>query len=433
MDKGKAVRLGAVVAAVIAVATVAVPALAGVNRNRGGSPVRQATDAATDEQFAAMAADLGLTREQAVARLAKEAWATDTSAALRGELGSSYAGAWLNADASTLMVGVTNLGAADRVRAAGATPKLVSRNEAELDALKRRLDSTGANAGEGVTGWHVDVTSNAIVVTAQPGAERAARNLVVVSGMPAGSVQVVVADEAPQPLFDLRGGDAFSINARARCSVGFAVQGGFVTAGHCGRAGNATNGFNNVAQGQFRASSFPGNDFAFVEVNNNWTPRAVVATVRGGNNNQRQRVVNVAVAGSREAPVGASVCRTGSTTGTRCGVIRARNATVRYPQGVVTGLTRTTACAEPGDSGGPFMSGNQAQGLTSGGSGNCRAGGVTFFQPVNEALARNNVTLVTANQGPGRNNASPSQSAAQSPSASASPSASQSPSARPRR
>jgi streptogrisin C len=62
----------------------------------------------------------------------------------------------------------------------------------------------------------------------------------------------------------------------------------------------------------------------------------------------------------------------------------------------VFGLTRTTACAEPGDSGGSFVAANgQAQGVTSGGSGNCTFGGVTFFQPLNPMLNSYNLSLVT--------------------------------------
>jgi streptogrisin D len=52
----------------------------------------------------------------------------------------------------------------------------------------------------------------------------------------------------------------------------------------------------------------------------------------------------------------------------------------------VTGLIRTTVCAEPGDSGGSLYRGTVAFGLTSGGSGNCTSGGTTFFQPVTEPL-----------------------------------------------
>lgn len=104
----------------------------------------------------------------------------------------------------------------------------------------------------------------------------------------------------------------------------------------------------------------------------------------------------VRVAGSSESAVGASICRSGSTTGWRCGTVQAKNQTVRYPQGAVTGMTRTNACAEPGDSGGSWLSGTQAQGVTSGGSGNCSSGGTTYFQPVNEILSAYGLRLVTS-------------------------------------
>jgi streptogrisin C len=104
----------------------------------------------------------------------------------------------------------------------------------------------------------------------------------------------------------------------------------------------------------------------------------------------------IAVKGSQEAPVGAAICRSGSTTGLHCGTVGAKNSTVRYAEGSVSGLTRTNVCAEPGDSGGSWISGDQAQGVTSGGSGNCRSGGTTFFQPVNPILSAFGLRLVTS-------------------------------------
>ena len=69
--------------------------------------------------------------------------------------------------------------------------------------------------------------------------------------------------------------------------------------------------------------------------------------------------------------------------------------TVNYPQGAVFGLTQTNACAEGGDSGGSFISGIQAQGVTSGGSGNCSSGGQTFFQPIAPILSKYGLSLKT--------------------------------------
>jgi streptogrisin C len=100
--------------------------------------------------------------------------------------------------------------------------------------------------------------------------------------------------------------------------------------------------------------------------------------------------------------VGTSVCKFGSTTGASCGTVLAVNATVRFadPAGgaglvTVNGLTDTNACAEAGDSGGPFLAVDQAQGTVSGGSGDCSVGGETFFQPVNEVLQTLKLTLLT--------------------------------------
>jgi streptogrisin C len=396
MSRRGLVLWSAVFATGVAAAALAWPALAGTGDARSGarSPggVGRLGTARTDsapEMVAAIQRDLGINATQASSRLEKEAWATGTESRLRQRLGSQFAGAWLTADAQNLMVGVTSDQAADTVRAAGATPRRVARSESTLRTVKASLDRRRPSSSV-VAGWYVDVATNQVVVLARGSSAKAAA-WVHNAGVAAGSVRVVSSSEQPKPLFDVRGGDPYFIDNRARCSIGFAVTTGFVTAGHCGQVGSTTTGFNQAPQGQFTASSFPGdNDFGVVAVNGDWTPQPVVNDFNGG---------TVPVAGSQEAPVGASVCRSGSTTGTHCGVIQAKNATVNYPEGAVTGLTRTDVCAEAGDSGGPWLSGDQAQGVTSGGSGDCTAGGTTFFQPVNEILQDNGLTLVTTTSG----------------------------------
>ncbi|MDG4766265.1 S1 family peptidase [Solwaraspora sp. WMMD406] len=336
----------------------------------------------------AMQRDLRLTAEQARVRIAKEARASKAESMLRTTLGADFGGAWLSPDAATLTVAVTDASQAAAVTAAGATATVVDRSEAELDRIKATLDRHARLApASAVAGWYVDVTSNTVVVLAR-GDATVARSFVAGSGAATDAVRVVRSQESPTTLYDVRGGDAYYMGGR--CSVGFSVTGGFVTAGHCGTVGTATQGYNQVSQGTFRGSSFPGNDYAWVQTNSNWTPQPWVNNYSGG---------NVTVAGSAEAAVGASICRSGSTTGWRCGTIQAKNSTVNYPQGRVTGLTRTNACAEPGDSGGSWLSGQQAQGVTSGGSGNCSSGGTTYFQPVNEILSVYGLTLRTGSGG----------------------------------
>ena len=69
----------------------------------------------------------------------------------------------------------------------------------------------------------------------------------------------------------------------------------------------------------------------------------------------------------------------------------------------VTGLTRTSACAEGGDSGGSFItSAGQAQGVLSGGSGSCsgsqgnNGGGNSYYTPIRSILSAYSLTLRTS-------------------------------------
>ncbi|WP_406313999.1 S1 family peptidase [Streptosporangium sp. NBC_01639] len=329
----------------------------------------------------AMQRDLGLTAEQAVTRLANEERAVTTESALSGKLGAAYGGAWLNGDASQLMVATSDAAAADAIRAKGAQPVVVSRTLAELNAVKDRLDQAPEQAKAGASLWYVDTPTNSVVILAAQ--QAAGEALVAAAGVDKNTVRVVASAERPQPFIDIIGGRAYYINGNTRCSIGFSVTRGstpgFVTAGHCGRAGYPTT----TPTGTFQGSSFPGNDYAWVAAPGN-TPRPWVRGSGGA---------NVIVRGSTQAVVGSSICRSGSTTGWHCGVIQQHNATVYYSQGSVSGLTRTTVCAEPGDSGGSFISGSQAQGVTSGGSGNCSSGGTTYHQPVNEILSAYGLTL----------------------------------------
>jgi streptogrisin C len=381
MNRKLATVAGAAVTALGLVAAVAIPAATAAAEPRS---VAVDPDGAPAAIVSAMQRDFGLTADQARARLSNEAKAARTEARLRKQLGSAFGGAYLNVDATIFTVAVTTEAAAAAVRAEGATARLVSRSEQSLDAVKARLDAKGAAAPDAVTGWYVDPVTTSVVVVASTTA--AAQAFIAASGVRDSAVRIQVSPDAVRTLIDVVGGRAYFIGG-GRCSIGFSVAGGFVTAGHCGNTGNSTT----QPSGTFRGSSFPGNDYAWVQVASGNTP---LALVEGYSN------PDVTVNGSQEAATGASICRSGSTTGWHCGSIQAKNQTVNYPQGTVTGLTRTNVCAEPGDSGGSWLSGSQAQGVTSGGSGNCTSGGTTYFQPVNEILSAYGLTLLTGGGGP---------------------------------
>ncbi|GHF99169.1 S1 family peptidase [Streptomyces zaomyceticus] len=346
-----------------------------------------AAPAASEGLLDAMRQDFGLTAQQAEERLAAERAAARVESEAKKTAGGSYGGAWFDARTGRLVVALTDRDEEADVRALGADIRLVRHTARELDRTKARLDTGTAPAG--VAGWHVDSRSNSVVVTVV----RADRNAPAVRAFverarEAGPVTVAETATAPRTYAaGTVGGDPY-YTGNVRCSIGFSVHGGFVTAGHCGQAGAAVRGWDGSAMGTFQGSSFPGNDYAYVSIHSGWW---TVPVVLGWG-----AVPDRLVRGSAEAPVGASICRSGSTTKWHCGTVLAKNETVNYSQGAVQQMTKTSVCAEGGDSGGAFISGDQAQGVTSGGWGNCSSGGETWFQPVNEILGRYGLTLHTA-------------------------------------
>ncbi|MFH9609399.1 S1 family peptidase [Streptomyces sp. NPDC017448] len=351
------------------------------------APAESAQAPASTALLTAMQRDFGISESEAVARLADEKAATALEPKAQRAAGSAFGGAWIDADSRKLVVAVTNTAKADAVRATGATVRIVEHSAAQLDAAKARIDALPVPAG--VSSWHVDPARSRVVVNVVA-SERRDNDVrtFVAKARKAGPVAVETIAEAPQTFAaGTVGGDPY-YTGNVRCSIGFSVHGGFVTAGHCGGAGQSVRGWDGSAIGHFQGSSFPGNDYAWVNVANGWW---TVPVVLGWGT-----VSDQLVRGSNEAPVGASICRSGSTTRWHCGRVLAKNETVNYSQGAVYQMTKTSVCAEGGDSGGSFISGDQAQGVTSGGWGNCSSGGETWYQPVNEILNRYGLRLHTA-------------------------------------
>ncbi|MEV3924562.1 S1 family peptidase [Actinomadura coerulea] len=300
------------------------------------------------------------------------------AARIAGRLGDRTTGAYVDS-AGRPVVTVTNAGDAAAVRAAGAVPKMTRRSPAELRRVTGALRASVSDIPG--TGWAVDPATSKVTVwtddtvtgTRMAAVRRTARRM-------GGAVRMV---RVPGGLHTLAlGGDAI-FGQGARCSLGFNVRRGgqdfFLTAGHCGNEVRnwAADQQGAEALGTTVDSDFPGNDFALVQTGQGGAGQSAVNLYDG----RAQQIT-----GAGEAVVGQRVFRSGSTTGVHSGSVTATGATVNFAEGTVTGMIQTTVCAEPGDSGGPLFAGGTALGLTSGGSGDCRAGGVTFFQPVTEAL-----------------------------------------------
>ncbi|MET0418690.1 MAG: S1 family peptidase [Actinoplanes sp.] len=177
----------------------------------------------------------------------------------------------------------------------------------------------------------------------------------------------------------------------SRCSLGANVRSGstyyVITAGHCTAAVSAwyADSAQTTVLGTRTATSYPGNDYGLIRYTGRIAHPSAVYTYPG----------LLTIYGAGTAYVGQAVCRSGSTTGVRCGTVTGLNQTVNYSTGVIYGLIRTNICAEPGDSGGPLYvaSTGTILGILSGGTGNCTAGGTTYYQPIGEVLAAYGLTL----------------------------------------
>lgn len=240
---------------------------------------------------------------------------------------------------------------------------------------------SAAVARSGVDGiaWYTDTAAGKVVVTAD--STVSAAELATVKRSAGASTDAIAVKHTSGVFRPLLSGGAAIYGGRYRCSLGFNVVRGsayyFLTAGHCGKVAKTwyTNSSHTTLIGPTIAYSFPGNDYALVRYDNTSLSHPGGFT-------------------AANAFVGESVKRTGSTTGTHSGRVTALNVTVRYQGGgTVSGMIKTTVCAEPGDSGGPLYDGAKALGITSGGSGDCRSGGTTFYQPVPEAANTYGVTV----------------------------------------
>ena len=314
---------------------------------------------------------------------AATAASADGATALATGYGARSGGAYLDQATGRMVVTITDGALANSVRAAGATPRLVKHSTAQLAQAAARLDSATNIPG---TAWASDPVSNQVVVSVDSTVTAAGMAQVNAAAASLGDA-VRVQRVTGAFRLDIAGGDAI-YGGQFRCSLGFNVRSGsgtnyFLTAGHCGNIASSwySNSSHTTLLGTTAGSSFPGNDYAYVRYSTSFTNHP-------GSISTGQDITSAAT-----PAVNQTVTRTGSTTGTHSGRVTALNATVNYAEGTVTGLIRTTVCAEGGDSGGPLYTGSTANGLTSGGSGNCTSGGTTFFQPVTAALSAYGVSV----------------------------------------
>ncbi|SDJ06566.1 streptogrisin C [Lentzea albidocapillata subsp. violacea] len=327
---------------------------------------------------------------------------------LRGRL----AGHWFDSAAGKLTVAVPDEQAARQARAEGINAVVVRRSAADLEKLLGDVKKLIGDGVPGVYSWGVDVRDNQVDVTVNTTrkTEATERFLEKVRALGDGVHVSETRSQQRQQAGTVQAGSPWWPGSETNCSIGFAAtdaNGGkhFLTAGHC------TNDANQAAYGQSGQQNRIGtsNVGGSRSVNAREGDMGVVAVTEAGWN--LSAAVNtwgqpaITVTGSAEAMVGDRVCHSGNTSKWQCGEVKYTNKAVDYGGGlVIEGLTWTTACSKGGDSGGAWLLGDKAVGLHDGGPSQCVQNptddaDLSIFQPVNEALRKWNLTLVTGGSG----------------------------------
>jgi streptogrisin C len=193
---------------------------------------------------------------------------------------------------------------------------------------------------------------------------------------------VRVHTDAARPEHQALEGGQRIVGDRTRCTLGFSAGKGaqdwIVTAGHCTREADRWQDADGELIGS-GATTAPG----AVDVGGIPVTTALQAL---------PEVAGQPVRGSAAAPVGSEVCLYGGTSGKSCGTITARGRTVNFDGQRQTNMVVASVCSAQGDSGGPYITPDgQAQGVHSGGGGQCTA----YFTPIDQALSSLGLTLRT--------------------------------------
>ncbi|RJQ76019.1 hypothetical protein D5S17_19260 [Pseudonocardiaceae bacterium YIM PH 21723] len=373
--------------------------------NQGDS--LQNVSAAPPAAVAGVAEALNISEDQARTRLLDQ----DKAHRAADSLTVETAGKWIDQRTGKLTVAVTDQAAADQARAQGVEAKLVSRGQSELDRLNSKVRSIVGSGVPGIFGWGTDVEQNIIKVNVNTAASTADTEAALGKITALGSgVQVVKGDSQPrQQSGDLHTGDPWWPGGESNCSVGFVATDSsgakqMLTAGHCtndvnqpayGEQGQKNKlGTSNVG-GTHSVNAKEGDMGVVAVTESGWTLNPKVNTWGGP---------DITVSGSVEAIVGDAVCHSGNTSKWKCGTVKYTHKAVSYGSLVIEDMTWTDACSLGGDSGGGWLVGSKATGLHDGGPSQCvtnpKDDDMSIFQPVNEALTKWGLTLVTTDVPP---------------------------------
>lgn len=320
----------------------------------------------------------GIDPDQAIERLAREEIAAETYRRIRSLELPGYAGAWFDDTTLSLHVATNDPGEYKLIERLGGRPVLMAFSLSELENVRARVQSRLAG-NIAVRESHIDYKTNRVVIGVIPNQLQLAESKISMLVQQAGMVQVT--ESKGQILTssgNVRGGNGTRNYTWQQnypnhssfpfpCSIGASVEGGYVTAAHCGVVTNQIRTSSGHSLGEVKGSTYSlsygylyGEDGAWVETVAGWTPIPEINSYG---------TISASWAGTLEAPIGGTVCRYGQTSGgPHCGQILEKNK--NYPTSGRYGFTTAsgTICTEDGDSGGPYLTpSGQMQGINHGG------------------------------------------------------------------
>ncbi|MFF1279039.1 protease [Streptomyces marokkonensis] len=390
-------------------ALIAALLLAPVASAREDVPARPGPNAQQKAAVAQLVKDYGVSAQEGERRIARQDEQAALATKLREKLGARFGGAWVDHErGGRLRVAVTEKSSASVVNTsapeqAAVEAVLVERSMAELQKMSDMLGKRIAKANEGAQhGLQSAVVTekNVLRLDLPRGKKLTDKQRRVVRWAEHKFGDALVVDSyrhASRPVYcggqyscdpPLRSGLAI-YGGNTRCTSAFMAYDRYgyymMTAGHCTEAASYwevptySYGYQGVGSTADYHFGYYG-DYAVVRISDTafWQPRGWVYTTQP-------------IRSWDYDYVGQYVCKQGSTTGYTCGQITDTNATVHYPGRTLTGMTWSTACVAPGDSGSGVYNGSTAHGILSGGP---NSGCGMIHEPISRALSSLGVSLL---------------------------------------
>src|SRR6266511_3436497 len=139
----------------------------------------------------AMQRDLGLSHDQAIARLRSEDVASKVTEAVSATLGEAFGGATYNAATGKAHIEVTDAALIGKIREAGAEAEVVKFSSRQLDSTVDKLNAGEKAAPAAVAGWGVDSATNRVTLDVLQGQRAAAEAFLAKSGVDTSAVTLV--------------------------------------------------------------------------------------------------------------------------------------------------------------------------------------------------------------------------------------------------